>query len=115
MNSKRSHEGYLFVDHRNSPGLSEAMTLAAGRPASAAGGLFEAATYTCSHCQSIVVIEPKRTRERAYCAKCDHYICDACGVLKAQNGECRPMEKVFDEALEQAVQAQQSGCIILST
>jgi hypothetical protein len=114
MKSKRSHEGYLFVDHRNSPGLSEEVTLAAGRPLSAATGLFEAPTFTCSHCQVVVVINPLRNRERAYCAKCDHYLCDACGVVKAQNGECRSMEQVFDEALEQAVLSQQSGVITFS-
>lgn len=114
MKSKRSHEGYLFIDHRNSPGLTEAQTVAAGRPVGAATGLFEAPTYTCSHCQYVVVMHPNRQRERAYCAKCDHYICDACGVVKALNGECRPMEKIFDQVMEQAVRVQQSGSIILT-
>ena len=55
------------------------------------GGLFEAATTTCSHCQRIVVLNPDRTRERGYCRKCVHYICDECvtkcvAVLKQHGG-----------------------------
>lgn len=115
MKSKRSNEGYLFVDHRNSPGLTEAQTVAAGRPATAARGLFEAPTYTCSHCQYVVVMNPNRQRERAYCSKCDHYVCDGCGALKAMTGACLPMEKVFDEAMEQHVQAQQNGLVFIPT
>lgn len=114
MKSKRSHEGYLMVDNRNSPGLPDAVTIAAGRPLTAANGLFEAPTYTCSHCQYVVVMNPNRQRERAYCSKCDHYLCDGCGAVKALNGVCLTMEEVFDNVQEQVVRAEQSGIIQLT-
>lgn len=104
MGSHRSHEGYLFVDHRESPGLPEEMAIAAGRPVSSAKGIFEAPTYTCNHCQAVVVINPNRTRDREWCSKCDHHICDACGALKAMTNECNSMAKQIDETLERACQ-----------
>jgi hypothetical protein len=80
MNSLKRHEGYIIVDHRASPGLPEDIARAAGfDPAQCkAGGVFESATLTCSHCGTAYVKNHFRTRERAYCSKCDHYICDFC-------------------------------------
>jgi len=112
MKSKRSHEGYLLIDNRNGPGLTDEQAQAAGLPVGAGRGMFESPTYTCSHCQVVVILNPLRTRERAYCAKCDHYICDRCGVAKAQTGECRTVKQLIDELQEQAVQAQQRGIIL---
>lgn len=100
-----------MVDNRNSPGLPDAVTIAAGRPLIAGRGLFEAPTYTCSHCQVVVVINPNRQRERAYCSKCDHYICDGCGALKVKTG-CVTMDQVFYETQESAVRAEQRGIIL---
>jgi hypothetical protein len=105
MKSKRSHEGYLMVDNR-------AAAVAAGMPHGA--GLFEAPTYTCSHCQTVVIINPARNRERAYCRKCDHYLCDTCGAAAAQTGICRTFKQIIDETQERAVRAQQSGSMILT-
>lgn len=102
MASLRRHEGYLLVDHRNSPGLTEEQTHAAGLPPGAGQGLFEAPTYTCSHCQAIVVLNPDRKRERAYCVKCDRNICDACGALYGMTRECRNIQKVLDDVQEAA-------------
>lgn len=87
MNSLRNHEGYLQIDHRNSPGIE-------GLPS-----LFEAATYTCKHCQRVVVKNPDRQRERAYCRGCDHLICDPCAAIKAQTLTCRTFDQVIDELL----------------
>ncbi len=100
--SLRSHEGYLLLDSRGTPGLTDAQVDAAGLPAGAGKGLFETATYTCSHCQFVVVMEPKRTRERAYCRGCDHLICDGCGALKAAGAACKTFSQFVDEILEQA-------------
>lgn len=80
MSSKRSHEGYVMVDQR-----------ASGH------GLFESASITCSHCHRVVVLNPDRTRPREYCSKCDHYICDGCGAIRKQTGECSPLNAVFDQ------------------
>lgn len=100
MSSKRKHEGYLLIDHSNSPGLTEADAVAAGLPAGGRSGLFEAPTYRCNHCCRIVVINPARTRDREYCAKCNHYICDACGAAKAITGICRTVNQIVEETQE---------------
>lgn len=81
MSNKRK-EGWLFVDNRVS-----------------GGGLHEAATHTCNHCQAIVVLNPERIRPRAYCRGCDSYICDACDAVKAQTLTCRTFAQVTDEYL----------------
>lgn len=101
MSSLKRHEGYLFVDHRASPGLPDDMALSMGLPVGGGQGLLEAATYTCSHCNRVVIIEPKRTRERAYCPKCDHLICDRCGAIRAASGgECKTFKQVIEEVQE---------------
>lgn len=95
MNSKKRNEGYLLIDHSQSPGVSEELLQQSGIPGAAVGPgkVFEAATITCSHCQTMVILNPLRTRARNYCAKCDHYICDNPGC----NAECLPMSKVLDD------------------
>lgn len=64
------HEGYLMIDHRASPGTPEVPE----------GTVFEAATMHCSHCGTVVIVNPNRTRERAWCQPCDKYVCDNCGI-----------------------------------
>lgn len=68
--SLRSLENYLLIDNRT-----------VGGPG---GGLVEAATLTCCHCQRQVIINPLRTRERNHCRKCHAYVCDSPGC----NAEC---------------------------
>lgn len=79
--SKRRAEGYLLIDHRHSPGITEAdlLTVPLVRRAEfqVTTGLFESPTIRCCHCGTMVVINPSRTRARGYCALCDHYICDS--------------------------------------
>ena len=98
--SKRSHEGEILIDHRFTPGLPDALVNAQGLPPGAGQGVFEAPTYTCSHCQRVVVINPLRNRERAYCRKCDHYICDGCGGIMKATGVCRTYKQLMDEVQE---------------
>lgn len=102
MTSLRQHEGWMFVDNRNSQGIDDAQMLALGYPVGAGRGLYESATYTCSHCNSVVVIEPRRTRERGFCRGCNQRICDGCVAVKAQTLQCRTMAQVVDEALTAA-------------
>lgn len=71
---KPFHEGYIMVDHRASPGTPEVPE----------GTLFEAATMHCSHCGTVVIINPGRTRDRANCTKCGKYVCDSCAVEMKQ-------------------------------
>jgi hypothetical protein len=93
-----------MLDHRNAGGdVPDDVAMAAGLPAGAGHGLYESATYTCSHCQYVVIIEPSRTRERAYCKKCDHRICDGCGIELARTGNCRPYTQVIDEYINQVL------------
>lgn len=89
-----------MLDHRAGAPVPDEIIRSCGLPTGAGHKLFEAATYTCSHCQYVTVIEPKRTRERAYCRKCDHYICDRCGLILSQTGVCRTFNQVIAEALE---------------
>lgn len=112
MRSHRAAEGAILLDHRNNEGVPDEIMVAQGLPAGAGRGLFEAATYNCSHCQFTVVINPLRNRDRAYCAKCDHLICDECGARKAAGADCVPWKKVVDDALEAATQAQQRSIIL---
>ncbi len=75
-----------MVDHRFSPGLPEDVARQSGYDPKfcGEGKLFEVATLTCSHCKISYVKNPLRTRDRAYCQKCDHYICDFCDVKRHQ-------------------------------
>jgi hypothetical protein len=94
-NSKRSHEGYLMIDHR-----------------ACGGKLQEVATITCSHCSVVMIKNPLRERERAYCPKCDHYICDNCKAVSVmQGGACKTVKQAFDETAEALARAQQRGII----
>lgn len=115
MSSLRRHEGYLLIDNSNGPGVSQAELDALPRKNSAvpvtAGECrkSEVATYTCSHCHTIIIVNNLRERPRAYCRKCDHYICDWCGAEAARTQECRPMKAVLDEMQEQAFLREQAG------
>lgn len=100
MKSLRNHEGYLLIDHRNSPGVSEEVVNKTGLPVGSGRGIFEAPTFTCRHCQSIGVIDPGRKNGLAYyCKGCDHLICDSCGKEKVRTGVCRTFEQRIDEFL----------------
>lgn len=91
--SKRSLEGYLLIDHRAAEGGID------GAVPVRAGALFESATITCSHCQRQVVLNPGRTRERGYCPKCDHYVCDTCEAVRVTSGGvCKTFKQIMDEA-----------------
>jgi hypothetical protein len=99
MPSLKRHDGELMIDHRASPGLPEDFYRPLGIDAPAIGGgrLFETATITCSHCNGVVVLNPLRTRERAYCSKCDHYICDSCKAASCLPLYSHaPFEKIVD-------------------
>jgi hypothetical protein len=107
--SQRKKEGYLLVDHRSGPGLTEAEARVAGLDPRLAGegAIYESATYTCSHCQTVVIINPQRTRSRGYCRKCNHNICDRCEAARVANGgECMTMNERIDRIQNAAVKGQ---------
>jgi hypothetical protein len=105
MNWQGKKEGYLMIDHRASPGISEEFARAnPGFRAVPEGRLFESATSTCSHCQRLIVLNPDRVRERGYCPKCNHYVCDRCEAVRVASGwECRSFERIMNESLEAAI------------
>lgn len=98
MFSKRSLEGYLLVDHRAGDGTA----------AVPGGRIFERATITCSHCQAQVVLNPSRTRERGYCPKCDHYVCDLCEGIRVRTGECRTFKQIMDDVQNAALKQEKA-------
>jgi len=98
--------GYFFLDHSNSPGLPEDIARKAGYDPKLAGEgkVFEADTLCCKHCKTHVIKNPDRTRERAFCRKCYHYICDGCEWISRQPGYSHtPFEKVWEYALNPAL------------
>lgn len=105
--SKRSREGYLLIDNRFGPGVSQefinALPPDKRGPAVGEGGMYEAPTLTCSHCHQQMVLNPMRTRERPYCPKCDRYVCDRCEVVRVVSGECNPLNAVLDRLQNEAV------------
>lgn len=71
--------GYIFADHRASPGLNDEIAQKLGMPVGPK--LFEADTLTCAHCKTVQVKNPLRERPRAYCPNCSfRYVCDNCAV-----------------------------------
>jgi hypothetical protein len=112
MSSKQSHEGYMVIDHSASPGIPDAVAVASGLPPGAGHGVFETATFTCSHCQAVVVKHPFRERARGYCRKCDHYICDVCETKRLLDGVCYPFKAFAADMLEAADKAAQANMAI---
>ncbi len=103
MKTKRSHEGYFLVDHSESPGIPD-QAMPAGMPPRSGQGKFEAPTFTCNHCPRVVMMNPKRNRERAWCRHCDHYICDYCSGILAATGVCKPYRNFLDELQEAGIE-----------
>lgn len=78
--------GLLTLDNRNAP---------VGK-----NTFIEVPTFTCTHCEGVVVMNPNRTRDRTFCKGCSHLICDNCAAIKANTGECKTYKQQLDELLE---------------
>ena len=113
MKRLRDLEGYLLMDNSNSPGIPDEVMVAQGLPVGAGRTFFECPTFTCKHCQTVVIINPKRNRERAYCRGCDHLLCDGCGAERARTGLCRTFDQVIDEILTACEKAESIESIII--
>lgn len=107
MFSKRELEGYLRIDCRDGEGITPEQAMKAGRGTLPVGRgrMIERATINCSHCQAMVVLNPDRTRARAYCPKCDHYVCDLCEAERVRTGVCRPFKQVVAEFVDAAAKS----------
>ncbi len=105
MPSKPRREGFLLIDHHDSPGVPPELVRAAGWPAPVvgAGQTFESPIAMCAHCNTSVILNPNRSRPRGYCRKCDAYVCDS----PACNSECTPHIKTIETLQEQAFLAEQ--------
>ena len=94
------NEGELFLDHRASPGLPPAQARQLGYEPSQVGEgkLFEAATLMCVHCNQVVIRNPLREHERAFCMQCGGaYICDLCEAERRKpDYEHLPFRKIVD-------------------
>lgn len=112
MFSLREKEGYLLVDHRDSPGISAEQAKAMGSHIVAPGGTkLEARTYCCCGCTATVVMNPDRLRTREYCRQCHSYMCDTCALLFKIDGTHRSAKKFFAEYIEHAAR----GPVALAT
>lgn len=94
--------GYLLLDNRAS----------GFKPEGTNTDFFEAATYTCSHCQAVVVMNPERKRERYTCRGCSHMICDPCAAKRASGEGCKTYAQKLDEILQAEVKQTSSGLIL---
>ena len=106
MFSKREQEGYLLIDHRAAEGITPEMTRAVGldleTPHVPGGKMFESATITCHGCERLVVLNPDRSRSRAYCPKHDAYLCDQCEAQRVRTGVCKALRDVIYDRMDQA-------------
>jgi hypothetical protein len=104
MFSKRELEGYLEIDHRESPGVNpeDVPVLAGIRMAVPGGTRGQFPAVKCHVCERLIVMNPLRTRDRSWCSKHDAYECDDCAAKRARTGECKPFSQVIDEFLNQA-------------
>ena len=99
MLSKRSQEGVILIDHRNSPGISPEFMAENGinGPVVEAGQIYESALTSCCQCGTNVILNPKRTRAREYCMACDSYLCDGCGLLRKLGHAHKPLRQTMAE------------------
>lgn len=106
--------GYLIIDHSNSPGIDPIdvpIRLRNSTPIVGEGKIFESEALNCSHCQRVIILNQKRTRERAVCLYCYHYVCDECNTIMRAAGQCIPFKKILDQA---AAQVEKNPEIILT-
>lgn len=109
MNSLRSHEGYLLIDHRGSPGVPDELMVPQGYIPGAGHGKFESATFTCPYCEFVVVLNPDRSRPRNFDKKTQHLICDGCEhKIKVLGLDLKPMKQIADELRNEAAKTPQS-------
>jgi len=69
----------------------------------APGGLIEQDSFSCAHCNRIVIVEPGSGRERGICQRCRKLVCGR----KACMDRCDPIEAKI-ERMEQRQNLQRS-------
>jgi hypothetical protein len=96
MMSLNRKYGSIEVDHTASPGITPEFAAKTGGVAVAAGKKFEADTKCCSHCGTVVILNPLRSRSREYCPACFHYVCDLCAATYHETLICTPVAAQID-------------------
>lgn len=98
MQSKRQQAGYLALDHRDSPGLTEAQVRATNPQfkQGAGRGLYETNVVHCAHCQKGLVVHPLLMADLPYCHLCDRYVCPSCKTTMVVSGRHMPFSKLAD-------------------
>jgi len=88
MGSLKRGDGEVEINHQFSPGLTPAEMRAFGMPEvpGGEGSSARLATVSCNHCGGVWLVNHYRTRERHYCRRCDHYLCDLCAAASAAPG-----------------------------
>lgn len=102
MKTKRSQEGVVLIDHRNSPGITHEF-VAKNKldvPVVGASQCFESALVNCHCCGGDVILNPDRSRDRHWCWLHDAYTCDTCAVAVRAKGKCVPLKQIMFEAFE---------------
>jgi len=109
MKNLNSHTGYLQIDHSNSPGIRAEdipVRLRGITPIVGEGEVKEFDTKNCTHCESNIVLNPLRTRNREICPHCHHYICDRCYQILKATGQCIPFKKIVDKLFDSVVKGE---------
>lgn len=96
MFSKREREGYILIDHTDSPGFTCADVGPAAAAVMGAGKRFEAPTLKCHRCEYQAIINPNRQRERGYCSRHDAYLCENCAITVKLTGSCQSFDEFVD-------------------
>ncbi len=104
MFSKTELEGYLEIDHRESPGFTPEQAKEArwGKTMPVGSKQFKLVTYKCCGCEAMIVVRPERTRERTWCRACDAFMCDGCAWALKITGNHKPMQQIIDEFMRKA-------------
>jgi hypothetical protein len=92
--------GNLIIDHSASPGIPADLAEKwerMGIPVAREGVTLEADTWTCPHCNRVVIRNMERTRAREVCRKCMHVVCDSCV------DNCRPFWQAATEAFDKGM------------
>jgi len=101
---KSDRDGEMIIDNREAPNFTVQEAIDGGRSVLIQHNfpkLLKMATYTCYHCDRVVIKNPLRTRNRHWCPQCDHEICDdPCAVALKLTGECRCRPKRVDEHMK---------------
>lgn len=102
----------LIITDGNPRGLGYFLSDQRDVPASIGGPRFlEADTFTCSHCQLVVILDRSVTQYK--CSGCNHHICERCANKKKAGGPCVTWSQRIEAMQEQEARRPGSAVLIL--